>query len=64
MLSPDAEQQTIATLQEFADLLQRLHTLPKPTIAAVNGEALAGGAGLMAACDVGDRRGNRPDRLP
>ena len=50
--APDAEQQTIATLQEFADLLQRLHTLPKPTIAAVNGEALAGGAGLMAACDV------------
>ena len=48
----DAEQQTIATLQEFADLLQRLHTLPKPTIAAVNGDAIAGGAGLMAACDV------------
>ena len=38
-----AEQQTIAILQEFADLLQRLHTLPKPTIAAVNGDALAGG---------------------
>jgi len=50
--SPEAEQQTIATLQEFADLLQRLHTLPKPTIAAVNGDALAGGAGLVAACDV------------
>ena len=48
----DAEEQTIATLQEFADLLQRLHTLPKPTIAAVNGDALAGGAGLMAACDL------------
>ena len=28
-----------------------LHTLPKPTIAALNGDALAGGAGLMAACD-------------
>jgi methylglutaconyl-CoA hydratase len=48
----DAQEQTIATLQEFADLLQRLHTLPKPTIAAVNGDAIAGGAGLMAACDV------------
>jgi methylglutaconyl-CoA hydratase len=50
--SHEAEQHTIATLQEFADLLQRLHTLPKPTIAAVNGEALAGGAGLLGACDL------------
>jgi methylglutaconyl-CoA hydratase len=50
--SPDSEVETIATLQEFADLLQRLHTLSKPTIAAVNGDAIAGGAGLMAACDV------------
>ena len=62
--SPEAEQQTIATLQEFADLIQRLHTLPKPTIAAVNGDALAGGAGLMAACDLGHRRRDGPDRLP
>ena len=50
--APDAEEQTIATLQEYADLLQRLHTLPKPTIAAVNGDAIAGGAGLMTACDA------------
>ena len=50
--APDAQEQTIATLQEFADLLQRLHTLAKPTIAVVNGDAVAGGAGLMAACDV------------
>jgi methylglutaconyl-CoA hydratase len=50
--APDSEGQAIATIQEFADLLQRLHTLPKPTIAAVNGDAIAGGAGLMAACDV------------
>jgi methylglutaconyl-CoA hydratase len=48
----DAEVQTIATLEEFADLLQRLHALPKPTVAAVNGDALAGGAGLMMACDL------------
>jgi methylglutaconyl-CoA hydratase len=50
--APDVQEQTIATLKEFADLLQRLHTLPKATVAAVNGDALAGGAGLMAACDV------------
>ena len=49
---PESELKAIATLQEFADLLQRLHTSPKPTIAAVNGDALAGGAGLMAACDL------------
>jgi methylglutaconyl-CoA hydratase len=50
--SGQAEQETIAALQEFGDLIQRLHTLPKPTIAAVNGDALAGGAGLVAACDM------------
>jgi methylglutaconyl-CoA hydratase len=50
--SSDAEEQTVATLSEFADLLQKLHTLPKVTIAAVNGDAVAGGAGLMAACDM------------
>jgi methylglutaconyl-CoA hydratase len=50
--SSEAEQETIAALQEFADLLQRLHTLSKPTIAAVNGAAIAGGAGLMSACDL------------
>jgi methylglutaconyl-CoA hydratase len=48
----ESERTTIAILQEFADTLQRLHTLPKPTIAALNGDALAGGAGLMAACDL------------
>jgi methylglutaconyl-CoA hydratase len=47
----EAEQNAVVTLQEYADLLQRIHTLPKPTIAALNGDALAGGAGLMSACD-------------
>jgi methylglutaconyl-CoA hydratase len=47
-----AEQATIAVLQQFADLLQTVHMLAKPTIAAVGGDALAGGAGLMAACDL------------
>ena len=48
----EAEQLTVAILQQFADLLHCLHMLPKPTIAAVTGNALAGGAGLMAACDL------------
>jgi methylglutaconyl-CoA hydratase len=50
--TPDGEQEVVAVLKEFADLLHRLHTLPKPTIAAIDGDALAGGAGLMAACDL------------
>jgi methylglutaconyl-CoA hydratase len=50
--TPDGEHAMVAVLKEFADLLHCLHTLPKPTIAAVNGDALAGGAGLMAACDM------------
>ena len=49
--STEAEQHAVVTLQEYADLVQMLHTLPKPTVAALNGDALAGGAGLMAACD-------------
>ena len=50
--TPDGEHDMVAVLKEFADLLHCLHTLPKPSIAAVNGDALAGGAGLMAACDM------------
>jgi methylglutaconyl-CoA hydratase len=33
-------------------LYDRLYTLPKPTIAAVNGAAVAGGAGLVTVCDL------------
>jgi methylglutaconyl-CoA hydratase len=33
-------------------LFRRLYTFPKPTVAAVNGPAVAGGAGLALACDL------------
>lgn len=33
-------------------LLERMHALGKPIIAMVNGHALAGGMGLMVACDL------------
>ncbi|WP_347240982.1 enoyl-CoA hydratase/isomerase family protein [Thermus sp.] len=33
-------------------LFHRLYTFPKPTVAAVNGVAVAGGAGLATACDL------------
>lgn len=36
----------------LANLFQLLYRLPKPTIAAVNGAAVAGGAGLMTVCDL------------
>jgi len=36
----------------LADLLLQLATLPKPVVAAVNGPAVAGGAGLVTACDL------------
>jgi methylglutaconyl-CoA hydratase len=33
-------------------LFEQIYTLPKPTIAAVNGAAVAGGAGLVTVCDL------------
>src|SRR6516165_9538460 len=36
----------------LAKLYDLIYTLPKPTIAAVNGPAVAGGAGLVTVCDL------------
>ena len=36
----------------FGAMLSRLHSMKKPTIARVHGAALAGGMGLIAACDI------------
>jgi methylglutaconyl-CoA hydratase len=36
----------------LARLYDRIYQLPKPTIAAVNGPAVAGGAGLVTVCDL------------
>jgi methylglutaconyl-CoA hydratase len=36
----------------LAKLYDLMYTLPKPTIAAVQGSALAGGAGLVTVCDL------------
>jgi enoyl-CoA hydratase/carnithine racemase len=38
--------------REIADLAHRLHELPQPVIAAVNGAAAGGGLGLVCASDV------------
>jgi methylglutaconyl-CoA hydratase len=36
----------------LAKLYDLIYTLPKPTVAAVNGSAVAGGAGLVSVCDL------------
>ncbi|HKB04276.1 MAG TPA: enoyl-CoA hydratase-related protein [Gemmataceae bacterium] len=48
-----AEAEVIWTdAQRLAELYDRIYSLPKPTIAAVNGPAVAGGAGLVTVCDL------------
>jgi methylglutaconyl-CoA hydratase len=38
--------------QKLSALYHFIYTLPKPTIAAVNGAAVAGGAGMVTVCDL------------
>jgi methylglutaconyl-CoA hydratase len=38
--------------RRVAELMERLNTLAKPTIAQVNGPAFAGAVGLIACCDI------------
>jgi methylglutaconyl-CoA hydratase len=41
-----------ASALRLGTLFTRMRSLPKPVIAVVRGRSLAGGAGLMTACDV------------
>lgn len=38
--------------RNYADLLKKLSGFPKPVVARVNGACMAGGMGLMLACDI------------
>lgn len=42
----------VADARRLGDLFLRMRRLPKPIVAAVHGNALAGGAGLATACDL------------
>jgi methylglutaconyl-CoA hydratase len=49
---PDAHDRIQQDSRQLAALYRSLVTCPKPTIAAVSGPAVAGGAGLVTACDL------------
>lgn len=42
----------VADARSFADLFVRMRAISKPIVAAVQGNALAGGAGIATACDL------------
>ena len=45
-------EENLADGLKISNVMELIHTLPKPTVARVNGYAIGGGAGLMAANDV------------
>jgi len=45
-------EENLADALALSKLMRALHDLPIPTIAAVNGAAIGGGNGLVAACDI------------
>ena len=51
-LSERSTEANRADSARLADLFLTLYTHPKPTVAAVNGPAVAGGAGLVSVCDT------------
>lgn len=45
-------EQNLSESLQLAEALNDLFTLPKPTIAMVNGSAIGGGNGFLSACDI------------
>src|SRR5690606_1516627 len=48
----DRHEQWRADAVQYHDLIEVMLRFPKPLVAAVNGPAVAGGAGLVMACDL------------
>ena len=51
MIKYDHEKNSLDAMN-LAKMLHKLYTLPKPTLAAVNGPAYGGALGLVACCDI------------
>ena len=47
-----AESENLRDAGTLAEMLRRLHGMPQPTLALVQGAALGGGVGLVACCDI------------
>jgi len=45
-------EQNLEESLQLAEVLHKIYTLPKPTIAMVNGSAIGGGTGFLSACDI------------
>lgn len=45
-------EQNLEESLHLAELLHKIYTLPKPTLAMVNGTAIGGGTGFISACDI------------
>lgn len=45
-------EQNLEESLQLAELLYKIYTLPKPTVAMVKGTALGGGTGFLSACDI------------
>jgi len=45
-------EQNLAESLQIAELHHLIYTLPKPTVAMVNGTAIGGGTGFLSACDI------------